>query len=334
MLLAHDSLTVLIAGNAHPRLADKLARELNLLLLTPQIGEFADGETQVYIAGGVRGRRVVIVQPTCTPVNDHLMILALLADAARAAGAAQIIAVAPYFGYARQDQRARSGDPRSAQVAGRLLASIGVDQLVTLDLHSSALESAFPMPAMLLQPDELFVPEIISWNVPQLVIVSPDAGGMKRAQRYATALKAPIAVIAKDRTWPDYAEPLYVLGDVRSRPCLIVDDMASTGRTLAGAAEALRRAGASEIYGAFTHAVMAPGAEETLIAAQFKKLIVSDSIPVSAKPWLNVLSATPLLNKALRSLGVGSERAWSAQSDCLANGISDTELTQEASHAT
>src|SRR5262249_22707694 len=159
--------------------------------------------------------------------------------------------------------------PRSAQVVGKLLGGVGLDHLVTVDLHAPALESALPMPATLLHAEEVFLPRVKSWGLRDLVVVAPDAGGLKRAQRYALALDAPLAVIARTRPRPDAAAPLQVLGEVAERVCLVIDDMASTGRTLAGAAGALRQAGAREVHAIFTHAVMAPGAGDRLLAAQF-----------------------------------------------------------------
>jgi ribose-phosphate pyrophosphokinase len=256
----------------------------------------------VHIAQDVRDAVVFLVQPTCPPVNDHLMVLALLADAARAAGAARVVGVVPYFGYARQEQRSRPGDPRSAQVAARLLGGVGLDHLITLDLHAPALESAFPMPATLLHAEDVFLPRIKDWSIRDLLIVAPDAGGLKRAQRYAHALDIRLAVIAKDRPRPDVAAPLQVLGPVKDRVCLVVDDMASTGRTLSGAADALRQAGAREVHALFTHAVMAPGAMDRLRAARFGKLLSTDSIPVAANTGLEIVPITPLLARAMRCL--------------------------------
>jgi ribose-phosphate pyrophosphokinase len=292
----------LISGNAHPALAEALARELEMPLVAAEVTAFADGETRVHIAPDVRDQHIVIVQPTCPPVNDHLVVLALIADAVRAAGAARVTAVVPYFGYARQDQRAHRGDPRSAQVVSRLLGSVDIDHLVTLDLHTPALESALPMPVTLLQAEEVFLPRIKNWHLADLVVISPDAGGIKRAQRYARALSAPLAMVAKERSQPDVESSGQVLGDVRGCACLVVDDMASTGRTLRGAADALRRAGAREIHGIFTHPVMAPGAEDELFGAQFARLLTSDSIPVRGKSRLEVASIAPLLAKAIRAL--------------------------------
>jgi ribose-phosphate pyrophosphokinase len=292
----------LIAGNAHPALAQELARELGISLDASEIGAFADGEMRVRIASDVRESHVVIVQPTCPPVNEHLMVLALLTDAARAAGAARVTALVPYFGYARQEQRSQVGDARSAQVVARLLGAVGLDHLVTLDLHAPALESSFPMPATLLRADEVFVPNIRGWSIQDLVIVGPDAGGLKRAQRYAAALGTRVVAIAKDRPRPDMAQPLQVLGDVRDCNCVIVDDMASTGRTLVGAAEALRQAGAREVHAVFTHAVMAPGALERLLTAPLGRLLTSDSIPGPVHPRLQVVRIAPLLARTVRQL--------------------------------
>jgi ribose-phosphate pyrophosphokinase len=292
----------LVSGNAHPALAENLARALNVRLVRSEVAAFADGETRVHVSEDVRDAAVFIVQPTCPPVNDHLMVLALLADAVRAAGAARVTGVVPYFGYARQEQRSRPGDARSAQVVGRLLGCVGLDHLVTLDLHAPALESALPMPATLLHAEEVFLPRVKSWGIKDLAVVAPDAGGLKRAQRYALALGTPLAVIAKDRPRPDAAVPLQVLGKVEGRACLVVDDMASTGRTLSGAADALRQAGAREVHAIFTHAVMAPGAVDRLCAAQFGKVLTTDSIPVAADPWLEVVPVAPLLARTMRYL--------------------------------
>lgn len=302
MALASRGPVTILAGNAHRALAEDMARELNVALVTAEVGSFADGETRVHVSHDVRDAVVFIVQPTGPPVNDHLMVLALLADAVRAAGAARVIGVVPYFGYARQEQRGRSGDPRSAQVVGRLLGSVGLDYLVTLDLHAPALESSLPMPATLLHAADVFLPRVKTWGISDLVVVSPDAGGLKRAQRFALALSAPLAIVAKERPRPDTVTPLQVLGSVKNRVCLVVDDMASTGRTLSGAADALRQAGAREIRAIFTHAVMAPGAVERILAARFESVLTTDSLPVTAASWLEVVPIGPLVARAVRYL--------------------------------
>lgn len=292
----------LISVGSHPALAADLAAELGLSLEPMELTAFADGEGKVLLASDLRDADVYLLQPTSPPANDHLMHLALAIDAARAAGASRVTAIVPYFGYARQEQRGRTGEPRSAQVVARLLASVGLDRLVTLDLHAPALESAFPMPTTLLGCEELFVPLVESWAMQDLAVVSPDAGGLKRAQRFAARLNARLAVVAKQRPQPDKAAALEILGDVRDRVCLLVDDMASTGRTMAGAAEALRGAGAREIHAIFTHAVMGPGAFERLLDAPLDRIATTDSIAAAQHPRLEIVRTAPLLAKTTRYL--------------------------------
>ncbi len=292
----------LLAGDAHPDLAAEVARQCDLPTIPTSIAAFADGETQVRIDADVRDADLYVVQPTSAPTNDHLLTLALIADAARAAGAARVTAVVPYFGYARQDVRKRPGEPRSARLAARLLAAAGVDRLVVLELHSPALESAFEMPLELLEADDATLPVIRQWGIADLTIIAPDAGGLKRAQRYADALAAPLAAVAKTRPAPDVAVALQVLGDVRDRSCLIVDDMASTGGTIAGAARALLQAGAKAIDALFIHAVMAPGALERICAASVRRIVTTDSVRSAADPRVQVVSVAPLLAGAVTRL--------------------------------
>jgi ribose-phosphate pyrophosphokinase len=292
----------LIAGDAHPELAREIAQRGGAEMIPAAITAFADGETLVRIEGDVRATDLYIVQPTSTPTNERLMTLALLADAARAADAARITAVIPYFGYARQDARNRPGEARSAQVAARVLAVAGIDRVVALELHSPALESAFEMPLTHLRADELMLSVVRGWRLADPVVVSPDAGGVKRAQRYATALAAPLALIVKTRPADDVAVPLQALGEVRGRACLIVDDMASTGRTIAGAAQALLEAGAREVHALFVHAVMAPGALERIAAAGVRRIAATDSVPSARDPRLEIVPTASLFAIALTEL--------------------------------
>jgi ribose-phosphate pyrophosphokinase len=286
---------VVIAGDAHPDLAREVAGLAGRRLVPATITAFADGETRVAIEADVRGADVCIVQPTSAPVNARLMALALIADAARAEGAASLTALMPYFGYARQDARGKPGEPRSAQLAARLLACAGITRAVVLELHSPALENAFSMPLVQLQADELLLPVIRGWGLAKLAIVSPDAGGLKRAQRIATALAVPLAAVAKTRPRPDVAAASYVLGDVRGCACVIVDDMASTGGTIAEAARALSEAGAAEVHAAFVHAVMAPGALERILSAGVRRIAASDSVGPVHEPHIQVVPCAPLL---------------------------------------
>jgi ribose-phosphate pyrophosphokinase len=293
---------VLAAGDAHPELAQDLARLCGATVVPTSISAFADGESRVRIEADVADADLYIAQPTSRPTNERLMTLALIADAARGAGAARITAVVPYFGYARQDVRKGAGEPRSARVAARLLESAGVDRIVVLELHSAALESAFDIPVVQLAADELMLPVVRGWGASDLAVVSPDAGGLKRAQRYASALASPLAAIAKTRPRSDVAVALQVLGDVRGRPCLIVDDMASTGGTIAGAAQALLGAGAKEVHALFIHAVMAPGALERIGAASVRRIVTTDSVRVAPDPRVQVVRVAPLLARTLAGL--------------------------------
>lgn len=292
----------MIVGDAHPALGRRIAVLTGAALVPTALTAFADGETRVRIEGEVAGADLYIVQPTSPPVNEHLVTLALIADAAHVAGAARITAVVPYFGYARQDTRKGAGEPRSAQMAARILECAGIDRLIALELHSPALDSALRIPLVHLAADEAALPLIQSWGLADLTVVSPDAGGVKRAQRYASALGAPLAVIAKTRPQPDAAVALAALGDVRGRNCLIVDDLASTGGTIAGAAQALRGAGAAVVHAFFVHAVMAPGAIERMRSAGVRRIGTTDSVAPAKEAQagnLEVAEIAPLMASAI-----------------------------------
>lgn len=288
----------IIAGDAHPALGREIAAALDTTPIAVSISSFADGETRVRIEGDLRDADVLIVQPTSTPTNERLMTLVLLADAARGMGAKRVTALIPYFGYARQDVR-REGEPLSARLAASILACAGIERVVALELHSPALESAFPMPLVHLRADDLMLSVIRRWDVPNLVVVAPDAGGLKRAQRYATALDAPLAAVAKHRPEVDTTAALQVLGDVCGCHCLIVDDMASTGNTVAGAARALRHAGANEVHAVFIHAVMAPGALDTMLAAGVSRILTTDSVCGDVDPRIERVALAHFLAHAV-----------------------------------
>ena len=292
----------LTAGDANPELAREIAKLSGARMVSTSVSAFADGESRIRIEGDVRDTDLYIVQPTSAPTNERLMVLALIADAARVAGAGRINAVMPYFGYARQDVRGSPGEPRSAQFAARMLGCAGVQRAIVLELHSPALESAFEMPLVHLRADEPMLRAVRDWGIRPLTIVSPDAGGLKRAQRYAAALAAPLAVVAKVRPRADVSVALHVLGDVRGRACLIVDDMASTGGTVAGAAGALLQAGASEVHALFVHAVMAPGALERIRAASVQRIATTDSVRVERSREIQVVSLAPLLASSLKQV--------------------------------
>jgi ribose-phosphate pyrophosphokinase len=300
--------TLLISGGAHPALAKKLADELELPLIESDVTQFADGEARIHVEADLQGASLVIVQPTCPPVNEHVMALALLADAVRAAGAASVTAVVPYFGYARQERRSRRGDPRSAQVVGRLLGAVGIDRLLTIDLHVPALESALPMPTTLLRAAGLFAHHVGRWNLEKPVVVSPDAGGLKRAQKFAEILGAPVTVVLKERPEADAARALGVLGNVRGKSCVLFDDMVTTGNTMAGAADALWANGAREVHAVFTHAVFSAGAREKLATARLGHILTSDSVPFEVNERFEVASVVSLLANELRGADSATAR--------------------------
>jgi ribose-phosphate pyrophosphokinase len=288
----------IVCGNAHPELAHLVAQHTGLPVLPVHLGTFADGEATVRLSGKVEGASVFIVQPISAPVNENLVRLLLVADALRAAGAARVVAVVPYLAYSRQDVRKLSGEARSAQLAIRLLECAGIDALVVLELHSESLESAVRVPFTHVLADEAALGLIRKWRLDNLAVVSPDAGGLKRAQRYATALNAPVVAVAKSRARPDSALALGVLGEVRGRNCLLVDDMVSTGGTIAAAAEALYAAGAAEVHAFFVHAVMAPGALERIKRARVRLLGTTDSI-AGSEAQATMVSVAPLLARAI-----------------------------------
>jgi ribose-phosphate pyrophosphokinase len=294
----------LLIGDANPELGNEVALLCGMRVAAAEIAAFADGETRICISDDVDGSDLYVIQSTSPPTNEHLMHLALLADAASLAGAARITAVVPYFGYARQDVRHGVAEPLAARLAGRILVAAGVDRLVSLELHSAALESAFDVPLIALKADELLLPAIRSWQLADLTVVAPDAGAVKRAQRYASALDVPLALVAKSRPRPDVATPVHVLGDVAGRNCLLVDDMASTGGTLAGAAQALGEAGAGDIHALFIHRVMAAGALDRIRAAGIKRVLTTDSVRGNATAVANVevVSIAPLLARSIGTL--------------------------------
>ena len=298
--MAHSTCDFLVSGGAHPDLAKNVAKELGVTLIVPEIAAFADGEIYVCVADDVRDASVAILQPTCPPVHDNFVTLALLADAVRNAGAARATAVTPYLGYARQDVRHHAGEARSFQIFSQMLDRAGIDHLIAVDIHSPVLESALPMTSTLLYVDRLFGECIRCWGISDAVIVTPDAGGLKRAERIAAALDPPLAAISKVRPHPDEAKSKQVLGDVYGRCCILVDDMISTGQTLISAASALYAARAEEVHAAFTHAVMAPGTEAKLVSSGIQRFLTTDSVPSSLGTRFELVSIVPLLAAAIR----------------------------------
>lgn len=305
----------LIAGSGHPALSDEIARLTGLDRAACEITRFPDGEVGVALEEPVRGHEVVIVQPTRPPVNEHLVELLALVDASRRAAAARIVAVLPYFGYARSDRRDGRRTPITASLVARLLETAGVDQVITLDVHAPAIEGFFRIPLDNLAAIPVLVDAVRPRIAPDAVVVAPDLGAAKRADRFAALLGLGVAVCHKQRASPTAVNVTRITGDVAGRPCVIVDDMIATGSTIAECARALRSAGALPApLVVATHAVLVPGAATVLGAAGLAGIVVTDSIAGAAERGrgiaIDVVPVAPLLATAIeRLLDGGSLRA-------------------------
>lgn len=291
------------AGTGNPALAAAAVAELGLALSPCTVSRFPDGELSVELEVSVRGHDVFLVQPTAPPVNDNLMELLVLADAARRASAARITAVIPYFGYARSDKRSGRRGPVTASAVARMLEGAGVAHVVTVEVHTPQLEGFFHVPIDDLSAVGTLCAELRSRVSSDAVVVSPDLGGARRASEYSQRLGLPTAVCRKRRTSGTEVSVSEVIGAVAGRPCIIVDDMITTGGTVAECARALREAGARpEPLVAATHGVFAPGARERLAAAGARAVLVTDTIAQAPASGVEVVSVAPLLGAALRRL--------------------------------
>ena len=270
----------IFSGNANRSLAQEIASYLNINLGRATVGTFKNGETRVKVEENVRGSDVFVVQPTCTPVNHNLMELLLLIDALRRASAARVTAVIPYYGYAKQEKKTTGREPISAKLVANLIRTAGADRVLTMDLHAPAIEGFFDIPVDHLQAGPILAEHIRSMNLPRLVVVSPDAGGVGRANSFRERIGAGLAIIAKQRPQPDVAEMLDMVGDVEGKTAVIVDDMISTGGTLAEAARALRERGATAVYACATHGIFAGDATEIIARSALVETIVTNTIPL------------------------------------------------------
>ncbi|MGA1040792.1 MAG: ribose-phosphate pyrophosphokinase [Burkholderiaceae bacterium] len=273
---------MLFTGNANPRLAAVGARHLSIPLGRSAIGRFSDGEATVEILEHVRGRDVFILQPTCSPANDHLMEVMLMADALRRASASRITAAIPYFGYARQDRRVRSARvPISAKVIANMLQSVGVDRLLTMDLHSDQIQGFFDIPVDNIYAAPIILADVWKHDYPSPMVVSPDVGGVVRARAFAKELDTDLAIIDKRRPKANVSEVMNIIGDVSGRTCLIMDDMVDTAGTLTKAADALKAEGALKVIAYCTHPVLSGGAVKRITESSLDELVVTDTIPLS-----------------------------------------------------
>jgi ribose-phosphate pyrophosphokinase len=296
---------VLFAGTAHPALAADIAARLGVSLGACRVERFPDGELAAELEQSVRGRDVFIVQPTSPPVNDHLVELIVIADACRRADAERITAIVPYFGYARSDKRQGKRAPVTARAVADMIQAIGIDHVVTLDAHTPQIEGFFRIPIDNLSLVPTMCRALESHLADDTVIVSPDLGGVKRATELGERLGRPVAVCVKRRTDGSSVAVTQVIGDVRDRPCIVIDDMITTGGTVAEAVKTLHAHGARDgTVVAASHGVLIPGARERMHAVGVSEVLVSDSIPVEPGPELRVtrVPIAPLLADVVERL--------------------------------
>ncbi len=306
----------LFAGNATPELAQKIADRLFVKLGNADVGRFSDGEVNVQINENIRGGDVFIIQSTCAPTNNNLMELIVMIDAFRRASAGRITAVMPYFGYARQDRRVRSSRvPITAKVVADFLSTVGVDRVVTVDLHAEQIQGFFDVPVDNVFASPVLLDDMLEKKIENPMIVSPDIGGVVRARAHAKLLNdADLAIIDKRRPKANVAQVMNLIGDVSGRHCIIVDDMIDTGSTLCQAAAALKDSGALSVYAYATHAVFSGNAATNISNSVIDEFIVTDSIPLSAEiiatKRVKQLSLSTMLAEVIRR--VGNEESISA----------------------
>ncbi|MFT4675314.1 MAG: ribose-phosphate pyrophosphokinase [Reinekea sp.] len=305
---------MVFTGNANPILAKKVVERLAIPLGEASISKFSDGEVAIDLIENVRGADVFIIQPTCQPTNDNLMEIIFMADALRRASAGRITAVIPYFGYARQDRRPRSSrTPISAKAVADMLTVVGIDRILTVDLHAEQIQGFFSIPVDNIYGSPILLDDIQKQGYENMVIVSPDVGGVVRARAIAKQLGADLAIIDKRRPRPNEAEIMNIIGEVSDRTCILVDDMVDTAGTLCSAAEALIKFGARKVVAYATHPVLSGPAVERITNSQLE-LVVTDTIPLSSAAQncakIRQLSMSGVLAEAIRR--VSNEESISA----------------------
>ena len=294
----------LIAGNAHPVLAEQIASELDLPLANAHVDRFPDGEIDIKINEDIRGRDVFVLQPTCPPVNENWVELLLLLDTLRRSSAGRITAVIPYFGYARKDRKDEGRVPISAKVVANTLGVSGADRVVTLDMHAAQIQGFFDIPVDHLYARPVLLEAVRELEVDDPVVVTPDVGGTKMARAYAKRIHADLAIVDKRRISGSETTIEHVIGDVEGRNCVIVDDMISTGGSITQAASTLRKHGARQIIIAVSHAVFCGPAVERLDSAPVDRVLVTDTIPQgeSSPKNLQLVPVAPLIAKAVAGI--------------------------------
>ena len=292
----------IFTGNANPALAREICDYLGLPLGEAFVGRFNNGEVQIMIDESVRGKDVFIIQPTSYPVNDNLMELMVIADALKRASARHITAVVPYYGYARQDRKTRGREPITAKLVANLMQTAGITRLVTVDLHAGQIQGFFDVPVDHLFGASILAKYINEKNMEDVIVVSPDLGGVTRARDLADRIGAPIAIIEKKRPEPGVAKVMNLIGDVAGKNCIIIDDIVDTAGSLVEGAKALEEFGAKSVTAAVTHAVLTDPASERIANSNIKELIVTNTIPLPENcklPNITQLSVAPLLGEAI-----------------------------------
>jgi ribose-phosphate pyrophosphokinase len=297
-----DGRLQVFSGNANIPLAREIVSHLNMNLGRAIVGQFKNGETRVRLEENVRGSDVFVIQSVCNPVDHHLMELLIMIDALRRASAARVTAVIPYYGYAKQEKKTTGREPISAKLIANLITVAGAHRVLTMDLHAPAIEGFFDIPVDHLKAGSLLADYFRNKNMKNVVAVSPDAGGVGRANRFRERIGASLAIIAKQRPEPDVAEVLEMVGDVSGKTAVIVDDMISTGGTLAEAAKALRERGALEVYACATHGIFAGNALSLIAESVLAETIVTNTLPTqpeSDAARIRTISVGPLFAEAI-----------------------------------
>ena len=302
--------TVLFTGNANPLLAQEIAQHLGVELGQADVGRFSDGEVTVEIHQNVRARDIFVVQSTCAPTSENLMELALMVDALKRASARRITAVIPYFGYARQDRRPRSMRvPISAKVVANMLEAVGVERLLTMDLHADQIQGFFDIPVDNIYASPVLLSDLKSKAYSNLVVISPDIGGVVRARALAKQLGCDLAIIDKRRPAAGVSEVMHVIGEIDGRNCVIMDDMIDTAGTLVKAAEVLKERGAKSVYAYCTHPIFSGPALDRIAASAIDEVVITNTIPLSeaarANPKIRQLSVAFLFAESIRRISDG-----------------------------
>ncbi|MFD1317759.1 ribose-phosphate diphosphokinase [Loigolactobacillus zhaoyuanensis] len=296
----------IFALNSNKPLAQKIADEVGVELGKTTVDRFSDGEIRINIEESIRGDNVYVIQSTSAPVNDNLMELMIMIDALRRASAASINLVIPYYGYARQDRKARSREPITAKLVANMLAMVGATRILALDLHAAQIQGFFDIPVDHLMGAPLIADYFLTHGVSEdTVVVSPDHGGVTRARKLAEFLKAPLAIIDKRRPKANVAEVMNIIGDVKGKKCILIDDMIDTAGTITLGAQALMDAGATEVYASATHAVLSGPAIERIANSPIKQLIVTDSIQLPQEKLIDKvvqISVGPLIGDAIKRI--------------------------------